>query len=149
LIDLVVFEIGDRRLALPVSGIREIVRAVAVAPLPQAPPVVEGVVNVRGTVLPVVNVRPRFGLPPRGLSPDQHFILALAGPRLVALRVDRVSELVQADPQAIRPAHEAAPGSRHVAGVASLPDGVIVIQDLDQLLSLDEHASLDVALAEH
>lgn len=143
-----VFEVGDRRLALPASGIGEIVRAVAVTPLPLAPPVVEGVVNVRGTVLPVVDVRPRFGLPPRELSPDQHFILAHAGPRLVALRVDRVRELIQVDPEAIRQADEAAPGSRHVAGIASLPDGVIVIQDLDQLLSLDEHATLNAALAE-
>jgi purine-binding chemotaxis protein CheW len=144
----VVFEVGDRRLALPASGIREIVRAVAVAPLPQAPPVVEGVVNVRGTILPVIDVRPRFGMPPRELNPDQHFILAYAGPRLVALRVDRVSELIRADPAAVRSADEAAPGSRHVAGVAALPDGVIVIQDLEQLLSLDEHATLAAALAE-
>ena len=147
-VDLVVFEVHDRRLALPASAVQEIVRAVAIEPLPQAPPIVEGVINARGAILPVVDVRPRFDLPSRPLSPDQQFILAHAGARLVALRVDRVCEFVRVGADAIRTVQQAAPGSRHVAGIASLPDGVIVIQDLAQLLSLDEHATLDAALAE-
>ena len=50
----------------------------AVSPLPRAPEIVEGVINIRGTVLPVIDIRPRFGFPASPLHPDQHFI---AGPR--------------------------------------------------------------------
>ena len=147
-VDLVLFEVGQRRLALPALIVQEIVRAAAINPLPEAPTIVEGVVNLRGTVLPVVDIRSRFDLPAVALSPDQHFLVARTDRRILVLRVDQVIGLVQVHRDAILASEAVTPGSRHVAGIARLIDGVVIIQDLDQFLSLDEAAELDAALQE-
>src|SRR5262249_18625738 len=68
-LDVVVFEVHGRQYALPAGQVRELVRAVALVPLPGAPAVVEGVFNLRGKVVPVLDIRGRFGLPPRALDP--------------------------------------------------------------------------------
>jgi purine-binding chemotaxis protein CheW len=121
---------------------------VAVAPLLDAPPIIEGVVDSRGRIVPVLDVRSRFGLPGRPLDTTQHFVLAEAGTRIVALRVDRALDLLEVPLADIESAARAAPGSRHTEGVARLPDGLVVIHDLERFLSLDEERHLDDALAE-
>ncbi len=140
------FEVADRRLGLSAKALREVVRAVAIAALPKAPPIVEGVINLRGTLVPVLDVRRRFGLPPAPVTPEQHLLIAHAGERLVALRVDRALELVGVDEHAIESAASVAPGAEYVAGIAKLPDGLLVIHDLETFLSLDEARQLDVAV---
>ncbi len=144
---LLIFMLGRQRFALPVGVVREVVRAVAIAVLPRAPAIVEGVINVRGAIVPVLDIRSRFRLPPEPLHPDQHLILARAGARLVALRVDRATDFVTVEPSAIETGARAVPGVEHVAGIARLPDGVLVISDLHAFLALDEAAQLDAAVA--
>ena len=141
------FALGEHRFALPGGAVVEVVRLVAAATLPGAPAIVEGVVNVRGTLAAVVDIRARFALPAAALDPDQHLIIARAGPRLVALRVDRALELVGIPDDAIEPVDQIAPGTRLGAGLARLSDGVLVIQDLDRFLSLEEAGQLDAALS--
>jgi purine-binding chemotaxis protein CheW len=96
----------------------------------------------------VLDIRARFCLPPRALTPDQHFIIARTGSRLVALRVDRARDLIAVDQDAIEVADRVAPGLEHVAGVARLADGLLVIHDLEGFLSLDEARQVDGALTD-
>jgi purine-binding chemotaxis protein CheW len=145
--ELLTFALGEHRFALDAGAVQEVVRLVAAAVLPGAPAIVEGVVNVRGTLVPVVDLRGRFGLPPAALDPAQHLIVARAGPRLIALRVDRALELVRVPDDAIEPIEHVAPGTRLVSGLARVSDGVLVIQDLERFLSLDEGERLDAALS--
>ena len=144
---LLTFEVGDRRFALNSGVVREVVRAVAITALPAAPPIVEGIINVRGTLVPVLDVRQRFGLPRVALAPDQHFIIAMADERVVALRVDRALDLVAADKDAIESASRVAPGAGYVAGIAKLADGLLVIHDLASFLSLEEAGQVDAAVS--
>jgi purine-binding chemotaxis protein CheW len=144
---LLPFAVAHRWYALPVVFVEEILRAVAISPLPKAPPIVEGVINLRGAVVPVLDVRARFGLAPRALSPDQYFIVARAGERVVALRVDQALDLVAVRGVDIEAAARVVAGIEYVAGIAKLPDGLLVIHDLPQFLSLDERRHLDRALA--
>ncbi|MGA2383538.1 MAG: chemotaxis protein CheW [Gemmatimonadales bacterium] len=144
--DLLVFALGEHRFALAASSVVEVLRVVASAALPGAPAIVEGVINVRGILVPVLDIRVRFGLPPVAVDPDQHLIVARAGARSVALRVDRALDLVTVTEDAVEPAGRVAPGSTLVAGVARLPDGVLVIHDLERFLCLDEGEPLDAAL---
>ena len=139
---------AGRRFGLALGVVREVTRAAAVSALPQAPPIVEGVVNVRGTLVPVLDIRQRFGVPPAPVAPDQHLLIAQAGTRLVALRVDRAIALVAVDEAAIESATRVAPGAEYVAGLATLPDGVLVIHDLERFLSLDESRDLEAAIAQ-
>jgi purine-binding chemotaxis protein CheW len=145
--NVLVFELAGQRLGLPATVLREIIRAVAIAALPKAPPIVEGVINLRGTIVPVLDIRQRFGLPPVALALEQHFLIAQANGRLVALRVDRALDLIPVDEGAIESAAGVAPGVEHVAGIVKLPDGLLVIHDLERFLSLDESGQVDAAVA--
>jgi purine-binding chemotaxis protein CheW len=135
-------------IAVPVAAVQEIVRAVAVSPLPDVPPFVEGVINARGTLVPVFDLRRRFGLPPRAPTLHHHFVLAFAGSRLAALRVDRALDLIDVAASDLSGPEEVGAGGQHVASIARLPDGLLVIQDLESFLSTSEGDRLDAALAE-
>jgi purine-binding chemotaxis protein CheW len=147
MVELLTLEVAGRHYAIPAACLQEVTRAVAISTLPKAPPIIDGVINVRGTIVPVIDVRQRCGLESRSVTPDQHFVVAHAANRVVALRVDQAIELLAVEESAIESAALVAPGSDYVAGIAKLPDGLIVIHDLDRFLSLEESSSLDAALA--
>lgn len=137
---------GDT-IGLPIHVVEEIVRAVALAPLPGAPAPVEGVVNVRGSLLPVFDLRARFGMPTRPIDPADVLVLARAGERRVALRADAAEDITTIDDAAIAPASILSPALRQVAGVAATADGAVVIEDLAALINQGEAIALDRALA--
>jgi purine-binding chemotaxis protein CheW len=145
--EVLVFEVASQRYALPTRDVRELVRAVTITPLPDAPPVIEGVVNVRGRVLPVLDIRARFGLPARPLEPSDHFIVASAGTRGVILRVDRATHLARVDEACIQGRESVGAGGGYVAGVAKMEGGLVLIHDVATFLSAAESASLEAALA--
>jgi purine-binding chemotaxis protein CheW len=144
--EVLVFEVEGQKYGLSTADVRELVRAVTITPLPDAPAVIEGVVNVRGQVLPVLDMRARFHLPARPLDPSDHFIVASAGPRGVILHVDGATHLALLDEDAIQPSPTLGPSATYVAGVAKLEDGMVLIHDLTTFLSDAEAASLDEAL---
>ncbi len=144
--EVLVFQVGGQRYGLPSVDVRELVRAVAITPLPHAPAVIEGVVDVRGCVLPVLDVRARFGLPTKSLEPSDHFIVASAGPRGVILRVDRAMHLALVDEASVQTPQTLGPSATYVAGVARIEGGLVLIHDLRTFLSAAEAASLDEAL---
>ena len=78
-VELLVFEIGDGRFGIDLGTVQEVVRAVLISPLPGGPPVVEGVIDVRGRIVPVYDLRARFAANPRALRADDLFVLARAG----------------------------------------------------------------------
>ena len=143
---LVVFRLDGQRYALPLPAVERIVRAVSVTPLPGAPAIVLGAIDVAGQVIPVLNLRRRLDLPERALHPDDHFVIARAGPLAVALVIDDAQGVLEHPPET-RVAPEAiAPQLRHLQGVVQLPDGLVLIHDLEQFLSLEEARALDSAL---
>jgi purine-binding chemotaxis protein CheW len=145
--EILVFEIGGRRFALPSLDVQELLRAVTIVPLPKAPAIVEGVINVRGKIVPVLDIRARFRLPSSALAHTDHLIVARAGERLVALRVERALDLTQVEAKDIEDARKIVPGAEYVAGVAMLPDGLVLIHDLQTFLSEAESAALGASLA--
>ena len=146
-LEVLVFEVGGQRYGVPAAAVLEIVRAVAVVPLPGAPAVIEGIINFRGSVVPVLDVRRRLRLPGRPLEHTDHFIVARAGPRRVALRVDRAVALARLEAAAVEEAKGAVPGVEYVAWVAKLPDDLVLVHDLETFLSRAEGEVLDAALA--
>jgi len=144
--EVLVFELGGQRYGLPTLDVTELVRAVAITRLPGAPAFIEGVVNVRGRILPVLDIRARFHLPAKPLDPSDHFIVAWAGARGVILRVDRATHLALVDEASVQSARDLGPSATYVAGVAKLDGGLVLIHDLATFLSAAEAASLDEAL---
>lgn len=144
---LLVFELGAARFALPSAQVRELLRAVTIVALPQAPPIVEGIIDVRGRVVPVLDIRARFRLPPKPPSHTDHLVLADANDRLVALRVDRALDIVHVDADKVEAAEAVGPGIGYVAGVARLADGLVLIHDLATFLDVAERETLDEAVS--
>jgi len=143
---LVVFEIDGQKFALHLSVVQRIVRAVAITPLPQAPAIVLGIINVQGQIVPVFNVRERFQFPPRVLGINDQFIIAQAAGRTVALLVDAASGVVTDAVAATVPGERILPHLEYVEGVVKCADGLILIHNLDRFLSLTETQQLDAAL---
>lgn len=144
---LLIFTLDDWQCALHISTVERTYRAVAITPLPDAPDIVLGIVNVRGVVLPVVNLRKRFRLPDKDLAPSDHLVIAHTARRPVALVVDGVTGVIECADQDIAAADAIAPGMEYVEGVLRLKDGMILIHDLDKFLSLEEEVALDSAMA--
>ena len=143
----VVFYLDELRMALALPTVERVVRAVYFNPLPDAPQIVLGVVNVQGRVIPVVNMRKRFRLPDRETALTDRLVIAQTIRRTVALAVDSVAGVVEYPGPALIGAGDILPGLEYVTGVAKLDDGLIFIHDLDRFLSLDEEEMLDRALA--
>jgi purine-binding chemotaxis protein CheW len=146
--EFLVFEVGGSRYGLPSSDVAELLRSVTIAALPKAPPVVEGVLDVRGRLVPVLDIRRRFDLPAKPADPADHLVLAWAGDRLVALRVDRAIELARIDRTRITAMDTVVQGTGYIAGIARLPDGLVLIHDLGGFLSQAEAEQLSAIEAE-
>jgi len=144
---LLIFKLDNWKCALPISTVDRVYRAVAITSLPKTPDIVLGVINVRGTILPAINLRSRFHLPPKALVPSAQLIVARMLKRPVALIVDSIEDVIECDEREIVSADSILPGMEHVQGILRLKDGMILIQDLDSLLSLEEEILMDKALA--
>ena len=142
----VVFSLDERRFALRLAAVERVFAAAEIASLPAAPRIVLGVINIRGRVVPVVDVRKRFGLPTREIALSDQFILGRTGSRSVALLVDAVMGVVGLSQDETTHAGAIVPGLEYVEGVARLSDGMVFIHDLGTFLSLEETIALDVAL---
>lgn len=147
LTQLVVFRLEEQRYALELPVVERVVRAVEVMPLPKAPDIVIGVIDVEGSVLPVLNVRQRFGLPGKVPSSDDQFLIARTPRRTVVLVIDEAVGVVERLDAEIVPRSGITPGLEHVRGVIRLDDGLALIHDLESFLSLEEEAALDDALS--
>lgn len=143
---LLVFRLDDQRYALELAAVDRVISAIAITSLPQAPEIVMGIINVAGQILPVFNLRRRFGLTERRMTPSDQLILARTGRRTVVLSIDTADGLINRPPgESIAPA-QIMTGLAHLKGVLRVDDGLVLIQDLAQFLSLDEERALEAAL---
>lgn len=145
---LLVFRLGGQRYALPLAAVERIVRAVEVTPLPGAPAIVLGAIDVQGAVLPVLSIRRRFGLAQGEIDPGDQFVLARSAGRPVALVIDEAQGVIEHPEGEIVDLAQVAPGAARLRGAVKLEDGLVLIQDLESFLSLDEAAALDEAMAQ-
>ncbi|HUR18304.1 MAG TPA: chemotaxis protein CheW [Acidimicrobiales bacterium] len=143
---ILMVEVEGLRCGLPLSDVAELHPVVASVPLPGAPAIVDGAIDVRGSVVAVLDVRTRLALPRRQPLLSDHLVVSRIGPRTVALRVDRAVDLTTV-PRSCIDSTEHLGGTAYLSGVARLADGLVLIHDLAAFLSADEAAALDEALA--
>lgn len=141
------FTLDAQSFALPVSSVERVVRVTEVTPLPEAPDVVYGIINYKGQVIPVCNIRRRFGFPDIEINLSHQFIIARTSKRTVALLVDDVTGTVEREENEIVPAGQVLQEMKYVRGIVKLEDGLVLIHDLDEFLSLDEERVLEKALS--
>jgi purine-binding chemotaxis protein CheW len=142
---LVVFRVEDGRFAVRLEEVERVVAAVELAPLPDAPPLVLGVFNLQGRVIPALDLRRRLGRPEREPGVSDQFLVVRAAGRWLALVTDRVEGIVDFPAAELVPVADFVPDLPAVEGVLRLPDGVVVIHDLARFLSVEEGRRLDAA----
>lgn len=103
-VELCTFRIGGEDYAVDIMRVREIINPLPVTPVPRAPSFIEGVIRLRSEVIPVVDVRKRFGHPPAPPTRKTKFVIVRIGGRRIALVVDEVTEVVRLPRADIRPA---------------------------------------------
>jgi purine-binding chemotaxis protein CheW len=145
-LETLVFTLAAERFALPLRDVHEVVRAVAIRSLPQAPAVIEGIIDLRGELVPVFDLRARFRLPPKPLAPEDHLLVAQAGARKVALRVDQALALERLASVSTEREPNLPRDLGLLAGVARSDDGLVLIHDLRAFLNEAEALELDHAL---
>ena len=145
---LLLFTLGEPRYALNLSVVERVVQAVEIMPLPKAPLLVLGLINVQGQVIPVVDIRQCFGMPAREITVNDQFILARTSRRRVAVVADAVSGVVEPSERQWVAAGDVLPGAEFIRGVAKLDDTLVLVCDLDQILSLETERVLEATLPE-
>jgi purine-binding chemotaxis protein CheW len=120
---------------------------VEISALPKAPDIVLGVVSLHGTVVPVLSMRRRVGLPEVEANLTDQLIVADTASRSVALVVDAVTGVIERTTEEITEAERVVPGAEYVEGIAKLEEGLLFIHDLDLFLSQPEESQLHEALA--
>jgi purine-binding chemotaxis protein CheW len=145
-IQLVGFFLDGQEFALHLSSVESVVHIVEITPLPKVPDIVSGVIDYKGHIIPVMNVRRRFHLQEREIELSDQLIIADTSTRKVALLVDHVSRVVECLQGEIVKSKTILPELPYIEGVVKLEDGMILIHNLDQFLSLEEGKELDKAM---
>ena len=141
-----VFTLDEQQYALRLETVERIVRAAAITPLPKAPDIILGILDIQGEIVPVFNVRKRFRQPEREIRPEDQFIIANTRSRKVALVVDAAQSVVEdAEPGRVAK-DDILSGMEYIDGVTRTEDGLVLIHDLDKFLSLEEEKHLLQAL---
>src|SRR5690242_13435995 len=139
---VVVLELAGEAYGVAIERVQEIIRMQPITRVPNGPPGVEGVTNLRGRVIPVLDVRQRFGLPQTPPTRQSRIVVAELGEQAVGLVVDSVSEVLRVPAEAVEPpaALVLSADSPYVRGVAKLDERLVLLLDLECLLS--SHAAL-------
>ncbi|WP_275423375.1 chemotaxis protein CheW [Geomonas subterranea] len=140
------FALDGQRYALKLDQVTRVIRAAALTPVPHAPDIVLGVLDLQGEVIPVINLRRRFRLPERNIGCEDQFVVARTGRLALALHVDATEGVCELAAGALLPADDIVPGTGYLAGVTRTADGLVLIHDLDTLLFPDEEAQIRAVL---
>jgi purine-binding chemotaxis protein CheW len=143
---IVVFTIDDQLYALPLNTVLRVIHIVEIMKLPKAPEIIKGIINVAGQIIPVVDVRKRFGVVTREIDPNDQLVIADTGKRKLALWVDTVNGVNGMTQQQNFETKEIISFAQFIKGVAKIENDMILIYDLEQFLNLTEEMELEQAL---
>jgi purine-binding chemotaxis protein CheW len=135
---LLTFGLDREEFGIPVTQVREVIRVTEITRVPQVPPHVRGVTNLRGRILPVVEIRTRLGLEPAIVTPVSRIVVVEVLARVLGLLVDRVSQVTRLPADSVAPPPEEVVSAEtdYVTGVARWDSRLIILLDLDKVLPL-------------
>ncbi len=152
-LQVVTFQVGTEEYGLGIDAITEVVRPLKITPLPKMPQFIEGVINLRGVIIPVVDLRNRFELGTAGSDPRKMRMIITrgaapgagsSGAGLLGLVVDRVDEVIHLPKKDIDAAPPAATGRNadFITGMGKMGDRLIILLDIARILSQQERVAL-------
>jgi purine-binding chemotaxis protein CheW len=141
---LVVFSLMNEDYGVDITSVESIIKMQAITTIPQAPAVVEGVTNLRGMVLPVVNLRKRFGLPDGENDKNTRIIVSTMNGLKIGMIVDGVSEVLRIQDQVIEPTPPmvSTVDTAFITGIIKLEGRLVILLDLARVLNLEEQGEI-------
>jgi purine-binding chemotaxis protein CheW len=140
LLQLVTFEVGTEEYAVSILSVQEINRMMQITRVPQSPECVEGVINLRGRIIPVIDLRKRFSLTALDDASDVRIIVVEIASRVIGFTVDRVNEVLRINSKIVEPPPSMVCGidTDYVQGVGKLDDRLLILLNLEKLFTEDE-----------
>ena len=137
---LVTFALAGEEFGIPVTQVREVIRVGEITRVPQAPPHVRGVTNLRGRILPVVDLRSRLALEPAAPTPRSRIVVVEVADRVLGLLVDAVLQVAKVPLESVAPPPEEVrtADSEYLRGVARWNGRLIILLELEKALLLHE-----------
>lgn len=146
----VTFRLGEELFLIDIVKIQEIIRMVNITGVPNSPDFVKGVINLRGRIVPVIDLRKQFGMPPySGDEKDQRIIIVEIGKVLVGCTVDLIKEVLKVDESIFEKTPKIVAGlkQRFIEGIVKHKDDIYILLNVDKLLS-DEEKDILASTAE-
>jgi len=141
LLQIVTFRVGNETFGLDILKVHEIIRFQPLTRVPNLPDYVEGVLNLRGKIIPVVSLRRRMGLEGREKDVSTKIVVASVKSEVLGLVVDSVSEVLRISSSTVEPTPRLGEGThKYVSGVGKLEDRILLLLDVDELLSDQKQA---------
>lgn len=136
-LQLVTFEVGDEEFAIDILAVQEINRMLSITRVPQSPACVEGVINLRGRIIPVLDLRERFAMEPKAHGNESRIVVVDVAGRTLGFIVDRVHEVLRVDGSIVEPPPSLSSGVNvdYVRGVGKLNDRLLILLDLNRLFT--------------
>ncbi|MDD5212005.1 MAG: chemotaxis protein CheW [Sulfuricurvum sp.] len=134
-IQLVGFIVGEEEFAIPILSIQEIIKPISCTRVPQTPTYILGVFNLRGSVIPLIDLRARFGLMPQKHTEETRFIVMKSGDDVAGFVIDRLTEAIRMPKRDIGPAPETvSEAETMIDGVGKQSDRIVTILKVHKLL---------------
>lgn len=150
---LVIFELANEHYGVDIAAVESIIKMQDITAVPHAPSFVEGVTNLRGTVLPVIELRRRFGFPPSKETKDTRIVVIEIDGLTVGVIVDAVTEVMRVANDTIEPPSPLVTtiDSAFITGIAKIDKRLVILLDLSKVLTTQEHLDIqavpDLAVA--
>lgn len=141
---LVVFQLAGQTYGVDIAQVFEIIRMEVITRVPKAPSFVEGVIKLRGSIIPVIDLRKRFGMPPAESTANSRIIIVEMGGMTIGVVVDAVSEVLRISRADIEPPPPmvAAVDAAYLRGIALWRERLIILLDLEKILAEKDQARL-------
>ncbi len=145
ILQLVSFKLGKEEFGVDILKVQEINRMLEITQMPNAPEFVEGIVNLRGRIIPVIDLKKRLNLPAKEYDNSTRIIVVELSGKTVGFIVDEVSEVLRIKSDITEPPPEIVAGidSDYITSVAKLDNTLLILLDLNKILSFEERAVLE------
>lgn len=144
ILQLVSFKIGNEEFGVDILKVQEINRMMEITTVPNSPVFVEGIINLRGRIIPVIDLRIRLGLPKQEHDKNTRIIVVELNNKTVGFIVDEVSEVLRIPVSITEPPPDmiGGVGAEYITAVGKLEDKLLILLDLDKVLSVGEQGQL-------
>jgi len=146
-LQVVSFRLAQEEYAIEITRVQEIILIGEVTSLPQTPPYIKGVINLRSTVIPIVDLRLRFGLPLEEVTDETRIMVVNVAGKTIGLIVDAVSEVLRIAQEQISPPPPTVAGleQNYLVGLAKLDERLLILLDIEQIILEEDQSELEPA----